>query len=237
MDRFGRGRDVRYFHANFADIDQVVAEAGSPLDGVLLDLGVSSLQLDQAVRGFSFDQPGPLDMRLDRTQDLSAETIVNRWPAERLSDIFRQYGDQPMARRIALAIVKARRREPIRTTDQLAAIVLAALPAAFRKAQRQHPATRVFQALRIAVNEELQSLETFFDKVFDCMKPGGRVAVIAFHSGEDRIVKNRLRQAALEGRVRLALQKPITPTPDEVRANPRSRSARLRVAEVLRAAG
>ena len=237
MDRFGRGRDVRYFHANFADIDQVVAEAGSPLDGVLLDLGVSSLQLDEAPRGFSFDQPGPLDMRLDRTQDLTAERVINRWPAERLADIFRQYGDQPMARRIALAIVEARRRGPIRTTDQLAGIILGALPAAFRKAQRQHPATRVFQALRIAVNEELQSLETFFDKVFDCMKPGGRVAVIAFHSGEDRIVKNRLRQAALEGRVRLAVAKPITPAPEEIRANPRSRSARMRVAEVLPGTG
>ena len=159
-------------------------------------------------------------MRLDRTQRLTAEEIVARWPAERLAGIFREYGDQPFARRIALAIVDARRRHPIHTTDQLAEIVLAALPAAFRKAQRQHPATRVFQALRIAVNEELASLETFFDKIFDCLKPGGRVVVIAFHSGEDRIVKNRLRQAALEGRVRLAVRKPITPTPDEVRTNP-----------------
>jgi 16S rRNA (cytosine1402-N4)-methyltransferase len=237
QDRFGRGPDVRYFHANFADIDQVVAETGDRLDGVLLDLGVSSLQLDAADRGLSFDQPGPLDMRLDRSQDLTAETIVNRWPAERLADIFIRYGDQPMPRRIANAIVAARRESPIRTTDQLVAIILRALPAAFRRAQRMHPATRVFQALRIAVNEELGSLETFFDKVFDCMKPGGRVAVIAFHSGEDRIVKNRLRQAATEGRVRLAVTKPITPTDDEVRANPRSRSARLRVAEVLKAAG
>jgi 16S rRNA (cytosine1402-N4)-methyltransferase len=238
MDRFGRGGDVRYFHANFCDIDQVVAEAGEgQLDGVLLDVGISSLQLDEADRGFSFDRPGPLDMRLDRTQRLSAEEIVNRWPAEKLADLFRTYGDQPFPKRIAQAIVAARRLQPIRQTDELARIVTSSLPAAFRRAQRMHPATRVFQALRIAVNEELASLDKFFDKVFDCMKPGGRVVVIAFHSGEDRIVKNRLRQAALEGRVRLAVSKPITPTPEEVRTNPRSRSARLRVATVLRAAG
>ena len=235
MDRFGRGRDVRYFHANFADIDQVVAEAGSPLDGVLLDLGVSSLQLDEAVRGFSFDQPGPLDMRLDRTQDLSAETIVNRWPAERLRHLppVRRPADGPAHRP---GDRRGPRREPIRTTDQLAAIVLGALPAAFRKAQRQHPATRVFQALRIAVNEELQSLETFFDKVFGCMKPGGRVAVIAFHSGEDRIVKNRLRQAAIGvGSASLCRSRSRPRRRDP--GQPRSRSARMRVAEVLRAAG
>jgi 16S rRNA (cytosine1402-N4)-methyltransferase len=238
MDRFGRGGDVRYFHANFCDVDQVLADAGEgKLDGVLLDLGVSSLQLDQAERGFSFDNPGPLDMRLDRSERLTAEEIVNRWPAERLAEIFREYGDQPFPNRIARTLVEARRLEPIRRTDQLAEIVRRALPAAFRKAQRMHPATRVFQALRIAVNEELGSLETFFDKVFDCMKPGGRVVVIAFHSGEDRIVKNRLRQAALEGRVRLPVAKPITPAPQEVLVNPRSRSARMRVAEVLRAAG
>jgi 16S rRNA (cytosine1402-N4)-methyltransferase len=235
--RFGRGPDVRYFHANFADIDQVTAETGQRLDGVLLDLGISSLQLDAADRGFSFDQAGPLDMRLDRSEDLTAEEIVNRWPAEKLADIFVSYGDQPMPRRIANAIVTARREAPIRTTDRLSEIVLGSLPVAFRRAQRMHPATRVFQALRIAVNRELESIETFFDKVFDCMNPGGRVAVIAFHSGEDRIVKNRLRQAATEGRVRLAVSRPIAPTDEEIRSNPRSRSARLRVAEVVRAAG
>jgi 16S rRNA (cytosine1402-N4)-methyltransferase len=238
MSRLGRGGEVRYFHANFADVDQVAAEAApGGLDGLLLDLGVSSMQFDQADRGFSFDQSGPLDMRMDRTDPLTAEEIVNRWPAERLAGLFREYGDQPFAGRIAGAIAAARRREPIRTTGRLAEIVTGALPAAFRRAQRQHPATRVFQALRIATNDELGSLETFFDKVLDCMKPGGRVAVIAFHSGEDRIVKNRLRQAALEGRVRLSVAKPITPTPQEILVNPRSRSARMRVAEVLRAAG
>jgi len=236
--RFGRQGDVRYFHANFCDFDQALAEAGEErIDGALVDLGLSSLQLDEADRGFSFDRPGSLDMRFDRTDRLTADEIVNRWPAERLAAIFHEYGDQPFARRIARAMVEARRERPIRRTDELAEIVRAAVPAAFRRSQRIHPATRVFQALRIAVNDELGSLERFLDKIFDYMKPGGRVAVIAFHSGEDRIVKNRFREAVESGRVCLPVAKPMTPSPEEVLANPRSRSARLRVAEVLEAAG
>jgi 16S rRNA (cytosine1402-N4)-methyltransferase len=237
MARVGRSDDVRYFHANFCDFDEALALAGEErIDGVLLDLGVSSLQLADPQRGFSFDQPGPLDMRLDRTDRFTAEEIVNRWPAERMVDIFSRYGDQPFARRIAAAIVRARQNGPIRRTDELAEIVRSALPPAARHG-RIHPATRVFQAIRIAVNQELQSLERFFDKVFDHLKPGGRVAVIAFHSGEDRIVKTRLREAASAGRARLAVAKPITPTPAEVQANPRSRSARMRVAEAVAPTG
>jgi len=237
MARIGRSDDVRYFHANFCDFDEALAQAGEErIDGVLLDLGISSLQLADPQRGFSFDQPGPLDMRLDRTDRFTAEEIVNRWPAERMVDIFSRYGDQPFARRIAAAIVRARQNGPIRRTDELAEIVRSALPPAARHG-RIHPATRVFQAIRIAVNQELQSLERFFDKVFDHLKPGGRVAVIAFHSGEDRIVKTRLREAASAGRARLAVAKPITPTPAEVQANPRSRSARMRVAEAVAPTG
>ena len=237
MARIGRSDDVRYFHANFCDFDEALAQAGEErIDGVLLDLGISSLQLADPQRGFSFDQPGPLDMRLDRTDRFTAEEIVNRWPAERMVDIFSRYGDQPFARRIAAAIVRARQNGPIRRTDELAEIVRSALPPAARHG-RIHPATRVFQAIRIAVNAELQSLERFFDKVFDHLKPGGRVAVIAFHSGEDRIVKTRLRLAASAGRARSLTAKPITPTPAEVQANPRSRSARMRVAEAVAPAG
>ena len=237
MARIGRSVDVRYFHANFCDFDEALAQAGEErIDGVLLDLGISSLQLADPQRGFSFDQPGPLDMRLDRTDRFTAEEIVNRWPAERMVDIFSRYGDQPFARRIAAAIVRARQNGPIRRTDELAEIVRSALPPAARHG-RIHPATRVFQAIRIAVNQELQSLERFFDKVFDHLKPGGRVAVIAFHSGEDRIVKTRLREAASAGRARLAVAKPITPTPAEVQANLRSRSARMRVAEAVAPTG
>lgn len=236
--RFGRRGDVRYFHANFRHFDQVLAEADEEsIDGALLDLGVSSLQLADAERGFSFDQPGPLDMRFDRSEGPSAEEVVNRWNAERLAEIFHDYGDQPFSRRIARAIVESRRRRPIRRTDELAEVVRAALPPAFRRRRRLHPATRVFQALRIAVNDELGSLEMFLDKIFDYLKPGGRVVVIAFHSGEDRIIKIRFHEAARKGRVRLPFAKPLTPTPEEVRTNPRSRSARMRVAERLQAAG
>jgi 16S rRNA (cytosine1402-N4)-methyltransferase len=237
MARVGRSDDVRYFHANFCDHDEALAQAGEEqVDGVLLDLGISSLQIADPERGFSFDQPGPLDMRLDRSDSLTAGEIVNRWPAERMVDIFSRYGDQPFARRIAAAIVRARQARPLSRTDELAEIVRAALPPAARHG-RIHPATRVFQAIRIAVNRELESLERFFDKVFDHLKPGGRVAVIAFHSGEDRIVKTRLREAVSAGRARLPVARPITPTPAEVEANPRSRSARLRVAEAVAPTG
>lgn len=236
--RFGRGGDVRYFHANFCDLDQVLAQAGHECaDGVLLDLGLSSLQLADAGRGFSFDRPGPLDMRFDASGGVTAEEIVNRWPAERLARTFREYGDQPFSQRIARALVETRRRRPIRRTDELAEIVAAAVPAAWRRRQKIHPATRVFQAVRCAVNDEFGSLETFLGKVFRYVRPGGRVVILAFHSGEDRIVKTRLREAAREGQVALPVVRPITPTPEEVAANPRSRSARMRVAQRLPPAG
>jgi len=232
--RFGRQGDVRYFHANFSDFDQALEEAGvARLDAALVDLGLSSLQLADADRGFSFDNNGPLDMRFDRSGGLTAEEIVNRWPADRLADIFSRYGDQPFAHRIARAIVEARRREQIGRTDQLAALVTAAQPAGYRRTLGIHPATRVFQALRIAVNDELESLDQFCRKIFDYLKPGGIVGVIAFHSGEDRIVKHRFREATQSGKAVLPVVKPIVPTLAEVQANPRSRSARFRVAERL----
>jgi len=233
--RFGRRGDVRYFHANFCDLDQVLREADRPqVDACLLDLGVSSLQLADADRGFSFDRPGPLDMRYDRSQRMTADEVVNRWPADRLAAAMRAFGDQPFARRIARAVVEAR---PIGGTGRLAEVVASAVPARWRRKQTIHPATRLFQAIRIAVNDELGSLETFLDKVFRFMRPGGRVVIVSFHSGEDRIVKTRFREAAREGWVRLPVRKPLRPTPEEVRANPRARSARLRVAERLPTAG
>ena len=233
--RFGRSADLRYFHANFCDIDRVVRQAGlAQIDGCLLDLGVSGLQLADAGRGFSFDRPGPLDMRYDRSQEMTAEEVVNRWPAERLAAALRDFGDQPFARRIARAVVEAR---PIGDTGRLAEVVASAVPARWRRRQKIHPATRLFQAVRIVVNDEAGSLETFLDKVFHLLRPGGRVVILAFHSGEDRIVKARFREAAHQGRVRLPVRKPLRPTPEEVRANPRARSARLRVAQRLPTAG
>jgi 16S rRNA (cytosine1402-N4)-methyltransferase len=232
--RFGRRGDVRYFHANFCDIDQVLRQAGLPqVDACLLDLGLSSLQLADADRGFSFDRPGPLDMRYDRSEGPTAEEVVNRWPADRLAEALREFGDQPFARRIARAVVEAR---PIGDTRRLAEVVASAVPATWRRKQKIHPATRVFQAVRIAVNDELASLETFLDKIFGLLRPGGRVAIVSFHSGEDRIVKRRFREAAENEWVRLPVRKPVRPTPEEVEANPRARSARLRVAERLPAA-
>jgi len=233
--RFGRPSDLRYFHANFCDIDRVLRQAGlMQVDACLLDLGVSSLQLADADRGFSFDRPGPLDMRYDRSQGLSAEEVVNRWPAERLAAALQDFGDQPFARRIARAVVEAR---PIGDTGRLAEVVASAVPARWRRRQKIHPATRLFQAVRIVVNDEAGSLETFLDKVFPLIRPGGRVVILSFHSGEDRIVKARFREAAREGWVRLPVRKPLRPTPEEVRANPRARSARLRVAQSLPTAG
>ena len=232
--RLGRGPDVAYFHANFCDFDQALSEAGErALDGALLDLGLSSVQLADADRGFSWQAPSPLDMRFDASEGVTAGEIVNRWPAERLAEIFSKFGDQPYARRIARAIVEARRLRRIERTDALAEIVSRAVPAPYRHRKRVHPATRVFQALRMVVNDEAGSLERFGGKIFDYLKPGGRVVVLAYHSGEDRIVKQRFREAARAGLAHLPVRKPITPTPAEVHANPRSRSARLLVAERL----
>jgi len=153
--RFGRRGDVRYFHANFCDLDQVLREADRPqVDACLLDLGVSSLQLADADRGFSFDRPGPLDMRYDRSQRMTADEVVNRWPADRLAAAMRAFGDQPFARRIARAVVEAR---PIGGTGRLAEVVASAVPARWRRKQTIHPATRLFQAIRIAVNDELET--------------------------------------------------------------------------------
>jgi len=233
--RFGRRGNVRYFHANFCDIDEVLRQAGCPaIDACLLDLGLSSLQLADAERGFSLDRSGPLDMRFDRSEEgLTAEEVVNRWPADRLAEVLRRFGDQPFARRIARAVVEAR---PIGDTGRLAQVVASAVPAAWRRKQTIHPATRLFQAVRIVVNDELGSLETFLDKIVELLRPGGRVAIVSFHSGEDRIVKRRFRKAARDGQVRLPFRKPMRPTPEEVEANPRARSARLRVAQRLPAA-
>jgi 16S rRNA (cytosine1402-N4)-methyltransferase len=210
-------------HANFRALAPELTALGvATIDGILYDLGVSSMQLDDPERGFSFRADVPLDMRLDPTQGASAATFIAEHDEEELADVIFRYGEERNSRRIARAI---KARAP-RTTGELAAIVAGAVHVSGRR-ERIHPATRTFQALRIAVNDELAALEESLDAAAGLVRPGGRIGVISFHSLEDRIVKRRFR----EGRgLRAITRKPIVPGPDEIAANPRARSAKLRVA-------
>ena len=193
-------------------------------DGIIADLGVSSPQLDIAERGFSFRNSAPLDMRMDRSQRITAADIVNHWKEVSLANLIYEYGEERFSRRIAKQIVQKR---PFRTTTELAEEIASSVPGKYRHG-RIHPATRTFQALRIEVNQELKSLEKFIDLAPTCLKPGGIIGIISFHSLEDRIVKHRFRNSEL---LEVITKKPITAQPDEQRANPRSRSAKLRFAK------
>jgi 16S rRNA (cytosine1402-N4)-methyltransferase len=243
----GRVRAVRSRFSRFPD---ALAEVGwDGVDAVLADVGVSSPQLDEAERGFSFIADGPLDMRMGSADGAEpAENIVNFWSFERLRDLIREFGEEPQAGRIARAIVNEREKKPIETTLELAKIVEYAYPPKWRATARNHPATRTFQALRMAVNHELEELQEFLDRIVDFLHPGGRVAVISFHSLEDRLVKTAFRREASgclcpprqpyctcghSPRVRILTKKPLVPTPEEAAANPRARSAKLRAAERL----
>jgi 16S rRNA (cytosine1402-N4)-methyltransferase len=237
---------ARLHHADARALPEVLTAEGWPaVDGVLFDLGVSSLQLDAPERGFSFQREGPLDMRMDRRNPLTAAEIVNEWPEPALADVIRRYGEERWAGRIAAAIARARTHTPIAHTRELADLVVNAIPARYRE-PHPHPATRTFQALRIAVNHELEDLEPALEAARRCLSAGGRLVVIAFHSLEDRIVKQTFRRwegacvcpPALPvcgcGRRRLArvlTRRPITPTREEALANPRARSAKLRAVE------
>jgi 16S rRNA (cytosine1402-N4)-methyltransferase len=230
-------------HASYTKLtEQLVALGVDSVDGILLDLGLSSMQLAAADRGFSFQEDGPLDMRFDPEAKTSAADLVNRLPENELADLIYQYGEERYARRIAAAIVAAR---SVDTTAELADLVAKAVPGG-RK--RIHPATRTFQALRIAVNDELASVEAVLPQAVDDLKAGGRLAVIAFHSLEDRIVKRYFRRQSRDcicppespictcehqATIKEITRKPIRPTEAETRSNPRARSARLRVAEKL----
>ncbi len=237
------GERVALVHNSFARLSECArAHDFVPVDGVLLDLGLSSLQLADPSRGFAFMKPGPLDMRFDpQSGEPTAADLVNELPAEELARLLYRYGEERAARRVAEAIVAAR---PLRTTDELAAVVAQVL----KRRGRIHPATRTFQALRIAVNDELAALEAVLPQAVEILAPGGRLAVISFHSLEDRIVKRFLRRESRDcicppeapvctcghrAALRLITRKPIRPTPEETAANPRARSARLRVAERL----
>jgi 16S rRNA (cytosine1402-N4)-methyltransferase len=227
---------VTLVHARFAQAKEVIERLGMvPVDGFLVDLGVSSPQLDRPERGFSFRNDGPLDMRMDPTGGETAAELLRRVDEVELGRIIRDYGEERHAGRVARAIVESRRMGPLETTGQLAALVARALP---RHEHTKNPATRTFQALRIAVNQELEELERFLDIAADCLRPGGRLCVIAFHSLEDRIVKRRLR--ALAGRqgsgpgpaqFRLLTKHVVVAENAERVRNRRSRSAKLRAAE------
>ncbi len=216
------GDRVAFWHGNFADYDP----HGQRFDGIIADLGVSSGQLDTPERGFSFRHAAPLDMRMDRRESLTAAEIVNHWSEADLADVFYHYGEERLSRRIARRIVQ---RRPFQTTTELAEAIAFSVPPRYRHG-RIHPATRSFQGLRIAVNRELTSLETWLAKVPDWLVPGGRIGVISFHSLEDRRVKHAWRDAP---ELEVLSKKPITATPEERSQNPRSRSAKLRLARRL----
>ena len=217
-------------HGNFGEMDALHAASGlPPADGLVADLGVSSMQLEDAARGFSFSLPGPLDMRMDPCSDITAEEIVNRTPERDLADLIYKFGEERHSRRIARAIVKAR---PFRLTTELAQVVTRAIPS--RAGLRHlHPATRTFMALRLAVNKELENLQALLSKVLGILRPGGRVVILSFHSLEDRLVKRAFQSWQHEGRARILTRKVVRPGEEEVRANPRSRSGKLRAAEKL----
>lgn len=229
LENVGSCRDrLHVVRRNFREIDRGLKEAGiEVVDGILIDIGLSSLQLEAEGRGFSFNRDEPLDMRMDRRRPVTAAQIVAESTEEELADIFYYYGDEKQARRIAAAIVKQRKKKNIEMTGELAQIVGRAVPKRFHPT-RIHVATRVFQALRIAVNEELVNLGEILEKAPDHLKPSGRICIISFHSLEDRIVKRKL---AGNPHLRVVTKKPITPGGSEIKSNPRARSSRLRVAE------
>ena len=214
------GNRVNFIHSNFANYQF----PENTYDGILADLGVSSYHLDNPERGFSFRNAASLDMRMNQQQSLTAGDIINEWEEKELADIFFKYGEERLSRKIARRIVENR---PFNTTTELANAIAYSVPPKYRYG-RIHPATRVFQALRIAVNDELKVLETLIEKAPNALIAGGKIAIISFHSLEDRIVKHGLRNLSL---LRILTKKPIIATEEEIKENPRSRSAKLRIAE------
>ena len=239
---------VTLVHSNFCEIASVLKQLHiDGVDGVLLDLGVSSPQLDDGSRGFSYMADAPLDMRMDNTDTLTAATVVNTWPYEELKRILYDYGEERYAPQIASAICRKREQKPIATTLELVDVIRSAMPPAALR-EKQHPAKRSFQAIRIAVNDELGSVEKVMRDAVPCLNPGGRLAVITFHSLEDRIVKNAMAEAAKgcicppefpvcvcgkKPKVKLITRKPIVSGDEELEVNPRARSAKLRICEKL----
>ena len=218
---------VDLVHGSFADVAN--DQRPMTIDGILADLGVSSLQLSDAARGFSFQAEGPLDMRMNPKAELTAEQVVNHMSERELADVIYEFGEERRSRRIARAIVRSR---PIRSTAQLAEVIAAAARP-MNAERRIHPATRTFQALRIFVNRELDDLRALLSAAPQLLKPGGRLVIISFHSLEDRIVKDSLREGVSQGLYRLLIKKPVRAGEEEIDRNPRSRSAKLRAAEKI----
>jgi len=242
-------KNVRLFHNNFSDLPKILNETGiKGVNSILLDLGFSLNQLKNGKRGFSFNKNEPLDMRMDVRNDLTAFEIINSFQEDELVNIFFKFGEEKFSRRIAKNIVEKRKAAPIHTSYELAQIITKAIPAKFVYAQRIHPATRVFQALRIAVNRELEQLETFMETVPSLLLKGGRLCVISFHSLEDRIVKQAIHKfeegctcprdlpiclCGFVPQMKSVFKKPLRPTEEEIKINPMARSSKLRVAEKI----
>lgn len=223
---------ISIYKADFRNLDLVLKEEGiEKVDGFLFDLGVSTFQI-KGKRGFSFQMDAPLDMRMDAEQTLTAYKVVNNYPERELIRILKEFGEERFAVRIAKAIVQRRKKKPIETTGELVDIILSTVPE-YYKHGRIHPATRTFQAIRIEVNKELESLKEALEKTQEFLAPKGRLVVISFHSLEDRIVKNFMKEKENQGILRLLTKKPITPSLEELKENPASRSAKLRASEKL----
>lgn len=222
------GEKVEYMRGNFSELSELKKKGiVTEVDGILMDIGVSSYQIDTPERGFSFQHNGPLDMRMDPDDTITAATIVNTWPEFKLANLFYNYGEERQSRKIARSIVERRAKQPFQETGELAEFVANQFHPAVRN-KKPHPATRVFQSLRIEVNRELDALEKGITAALDLLAPQGVLAIISFHSLEDRIVKNRFREAAEAGGYELLTKKPVVPSREEELANPRSRSAKLR---------
>ncbi|MFH1191580.1 MAG: 16S rRNA (cytosine(1402)-N(4))-methyltransferase RsmH [Candidatus Omnitrophota bacterium] len=225
--------NTEFVHANFVDLDQILANLGiEKIDGIVFDLGISSYQLHDAHRGFSFQEEGPLDMRLDKSSYICAFDLVNNLNEDEISQMLWNFGQERWHNRIAHLLVQERRNEPIATTTQLANLVMRAIPHRYRRSYyRIHPATRTFQAVRIAVNRELEILENTIKKAVDILKKQARICVISFHSLEDRAIKHTFRALKADGLIDIITTKPLTPGFGEIEVNPSSRSSKFRVAE------
>ncbi len=240
---------IRLFHGNFVDLPDYLAQLGiETVDGILLDIGLSQYQLEMSGRGFSFQKDEPLDMRMDIRSETRAADLVNQLDEGALVRIFKEYGEERWSKRIANAIVRGREKETIRTSRQLADLIVSAVPGRAAASQKIHPATRIFQALRIAVNQELERLAAFLESAMDLLAPKGRLCVLSFHSLEDRIVKRKFKALATgcdcppdlpmcvcgkKPRVRLLTRKVVRPTQQEIDRNPMARSTRMRAVEKI----